>query len=505
MQNRSIHLTANQVRNGRALASVSLAFAALLTMAGCKENQPTQYPAYAAAKRLPLEVCEFKGVEEPLLCGVFEVYEDRQAGVGRTIPIQVVVIPAQEEPRARSAWIEHQGGPRYSMVAGAPNFAEGGIFEGFRRHRDIVLMDPRGLHESGALYCEALLQIRILEPYYPAEQVRACREELEQRADLQQYSTLNAIDDFEDIRKWLGYEQWDVGGWSFGSRFMLTYIHRYPGSVRTASLFVPAILNFDRPLNYARFGQRALDLVFEDCRESPACNERFPNLDEDLSRVLANLDASPQTVEFIDPHSGETTQRELIRGVFAEHLWSAMLYGGQSRELPLVIHSAARGDFAPFLEMAVPTTPPAPEPDGHYWSVVCPEETSRLDPDEVIAAAADTFIGTYTSDEYIAACREWGLPIHPAHPIEPRVFNIPALVVTGDQDPVTPPEYGEEIARHFKDVLYINVPHMGHGPGGMEHAECLDQILYDFVDAGSTSGINTDCVQTMRAAPFRLE
>jgi pimeloyl-ACP methyl ester carboxylesterase len=182
-----------------------------------------------------------------------------------------------------------------------------------------------------------------------------------------------------------------------------------------------------------------------------------------------------------------------------------MLYGNLARQLPLMIHQAAQGDFDLFLNTFVPLEPQPAEPDGHYWSVVCPEETSRLEPEEVIAAAQGTFLGTYTSDEYIAACQEWGLPVHPGHPIEAQTFNIPALVITGDQDPATPPQYGREIVSHFEGGLHINVPHMGHGGSTVQNAECLDQILADFVDRGTTEGLDTTCVETIRPHPFRLD
>ena len=87
----------------------------------------------------------------------------------------------------------------------------------------------------------------------------------------------------------------------------------------------------------------------------------------------------------------------------------------------------------------------------------------------------------------------------------PRTFDIPALIGTGDQDPVTPPEYGEELAGHFEDPLLINVPHMAHGPVGMEKVACLDDILSAFVDRGTTESLDISCIETMRPAPFRLD
>ncbi len=483
---------------------IGIGFLALALPACTREEAQSTYPAFEAAEHLPLEICRVEGVEEPLLCGVLAVYEDRQAEAGRTIPIRVVVVPSQTERRTQSAWIEHQGGPRYSMVATAALFAAGGWLESFRRSRDIVLIDPRGLHESGPLYCDALKTPRILEPYYPVEWVKACRAELDERAALEHYSTINAIDDYEDIRRWLGYAKWDVGGWSFGSRFMLTYLHRYPESIRTVTLVIPSTLNFERPFDYARFGQQALDGVIADCAADAACNERFPSMEADLEKVLADLEAQPAVAAFTDPYTGQETSKALTPGLFAEAIWGALLGNESAHELPFILRHAAEGDFDPLIAARVPTSPPAPEPEGHYLSVVCPEETGRLDRAKALAAAEGTFLGGYYVEEYMNACDAWGLPLHRGHPITPEQFGVPALIVTGDRDPATPPEYGERNATHFENVLHITVPHMAHGTSSMEN-DCTTLIIDAFVDKGSVDGLDTSCVEKMRPPPFRLE
>ncbi len=461
-------------------------------------------PAYEASKRLPLEICEIDNVDEPLLCGVHMVFENRESNSGRRIPIKVVVVPAQQERTTDSAWIEHQGGPRFSMVASAHLFAKGGFLEPFRRARDIVLIDPRGLHQSGPLYCEALKVPRILERYYPPDKVKACREELSKRADLKQYSTLNAIEDFEEIRRWLGYRKWDVGGWSYGSRFMLTYLHSYPESIRSISLIAPSILNFERPRDYARFGQQAFDRLVDDCRNDEACHARFPNIAGNLQMVLSKLETQPAKVEFTDPHSGMVVTRELSRDVFAESIWIALLRTSEARQLPFILEHAAEGNFAPFLDLAVPTSAPPSEPEGHYFSVVCPEETGRLDIGKAADSAKDTFVGTYIAQDYMDACAAWGLPLNPSHPIEPKRFSVPALIVTGKQDPVTAPEYGEIIARHFENGVHISIPHMAHSVSQMKNAECFTQFLSEFVEAGNSKNINMDCPNSLRPPQFRL-
>ncbi len=478
-----------------------------LTITACmstKQANPDSYPAYLAATRLPLEVCQLEGIDEPLLCGVYSVFENRAAMSGRRIPIKVVVVPAQQHRTTESAWIEHPGGPRYSVVRLASAFAEGGYLEAFRRHRDIVLADPRGLHESGPLYCEALKTPRILERYYPPERVKACREELEQRADLAQYSTLNAIDDYEDIRRWLGYPQWDVGGWSYGSRFMLTYLHQYPQSIRSMVLMVPSILNFERPVDYARFGQRAFDAVAADCAADLACHAQFPDVAADLNTVLDRLATQPHAVEIDDPYSKQRTSRLLTRDLFAEMIWVALLQTHEARQLPFVLRHAATGNYEPFLELAVPKTAPAAEPEGHYFSVVCPEETGRLTMAKAEAAAVGTFTGAYIAKDYLEACQAWGLPLHPGHPIAPRKFATPALIITGDQDPVTPPEYGATNAAHFDQPLHLTMRHIAHRTSGVKNIECLTSLLSIFVDRADTRGLDTRCIDSLRPPPFRL-
>ena len=457
-----------------------------------------------AAERLPLEVCQIAGIAEPLLCGTFTTFENRESQEGRTIPIRVVVVPAQSERLTSSAWIEHPGGPRYSTVGTAHYFAAGGWLESFRRTRDVVLVDVRGLHESGALFCDALKYPRYLERYYPPERVAACREELDKKADLRQYSTDNAIGDYEDIRQWLGYEQWDVGGWSFGSRFMLTYVHLHPTSIRSVSLLIPSILNFERPLHYAKFGQRAFDGLVAACKDEEACGRAFPTVETDLDTILARLEDDPLRVDVKNPNSGESTSRSVTRDIFAEEIWASLLDNAVARQLPYVMHHAARGNFDPFLDLAVPKSPQTQEPEGHYLSVVCPEETGRLDQRRVDVAAKDTFVGTYTAKDYMQACEAWGLPLNRLHPITPGVFDIPALIITGALDPATPPEYGARNAQHFVNALHITVDEMSHGESGMRNSACLGDILDRFVTAGTTAGLDTGCVESMQPPPFRL-
>ena len=228
-------------------------------------------------------------------------------------------------------------------------------------------------------------------------------------------------------------------------------------------------------------------------------------MEKDLATVLAALELSPLTVQLIDPTSGEEISRIVSREIFAETVWIALLDTVSARQLPYVLHHAARGNFEPFLELVVPTSPQTQEPEGHYFSVVCPEETSRLNAERIANATEGTFVGGYIAMDYMEACEAWNLPSNQDHPVTPEVFDIPALVVTGELDPATAPEYGVQNSKHFRDVIHITVPQMAHGDSGMENSECLGELLNDFVAAGTASNLDISCVSTMRPPPFRLE
>ena len=105
------------------------------------------------------------------------------------------------------------GGPGESATRAAPVWA--GL--PFERNRDLVFVDQRGTRGSGSLYCEALDEpADVMTPRYHLPAVKACRDLLARHADLTKYSTLDAVEDFDAVRQWLGYDRINLLGGSYG-------------------------------------------------------------------------------------------------------------------------------------------------------------------------------------------------------------------------------------------------------------------------------------------------
>src|SRR6202161_2944078 len=172
-----------------------------------------------------LAPCLIAGVHQVEQCGTILVYENRTTRTGRRIPLHVVVLPARRTPAARDPVVFLTGGPGLAATADAEFAAR--ILAPLHDQRDIVLVDQRGTGHSAPLEChlydDGSLQ-SYMSPMFPAGRVRACRDTLEQSADLTQYTTARAADDLAEVLATLGYASANIVGISYGSRAGLVFL-----------------------------------------------------------------------------------------------------------------------------------------------------------------------------------------------------------------------------------------------------------------------------------------
>lgn len=484
--------------------------------------------ARLAAERLPeLEVCRPEGAQDDMVCGRMTVFEDREAGEGRTIELNVVVVPARSEEPLPDPMVLIAGGPGEGVTGSAPYVPEvaGELLE----RRDVLLVDQRGTGESNGLFCSFGVSREDPQPaydaFFPLEGVRACRRELEERADLMQYTTTIAAGDLEEVRRRLGYGPLNLIGGSYGTRFVQEFLRRHPQSVRTAVLQGVVRMDHRMPLQHAVDGQRSLDMVFLLCEEDPDCREVFPDLREEFWAVLERLEEEPGRATIDNPlldapdgNGGEdedggagaddrTVELSVGRGMFAESLRSLLYTVQGSTELPFIVHRAHQGDFAPFfkttagwrvlveLEIA----------NGLYLSVTCAEDTVWFDPEDAELQNAGTAVGDLRTDAQRAACTAWPVGEIPEDFHEPVRTDRPVLILNGGLDPVTPPRYGREAARFMPESRFVLIPRGHHAYDSLTNQECIEDLMREFIQAGGAEGLDTSCVASMRRPPFVVD
>jgi pimeloyl-ACP methyl ester carboxylesterase len=454
-----------------------------------------------------LKPCRLPGIEEDLSCGKLTVPENRQTRVGRTIELNVVVMPALERGAKEEPLFELAGGPGVAATSAAIFYATEG--KEFRRLCDVVLVDQRGTGESNPLAATPKLKSPqdYLSEMYPITYVEALRSALETKADLTQYTTPIAMDDLDDVRAWLGYERINLFGLSYGTRAALVYLRQHPQRVRSMILMGVSPMDLKVPLHHARGAQRALDLLFDECARDGRCSSAFPELRREWEEVMAKLKGEPARVAYALPEGGGEVTVEIRADIFAEKLRKHMYSPAGARQVPLVVHQAARGDFSPFLQLMIPKDRSRPDfdADGVYLSVTCAEDTRFIDQEEAARMNAANPFGNYRVLQQTRACSTWPQRRIPDDYHQPVVSDVPVLLISGNMDPVTPPECGEEVARHLSNSRHVVIPHHAHMPDGLTNVDCLNNLMLEFLAKADPQSLDPGCVATMHPPPFAIE
>ena len=462
------------------------------------------------SKSISLEPCEVngasEGTKEKVLCGRYEVFEDRVAKAGRKISLKIVVFPATGSDKLGDPFWYLPGGPGSSATEDAPYIAN--QYQKLRERRDIVFVDQRGTGESNPLNCELF---NSADPqsyfgyYFPLEDVRRCRTKLEQNANLKLYTTSIAMDDFDDVRAGLGVDQVNLIGGSYGTRAVQVYLRAHEKHVRTVVLHGVSPTNQFMPRDFPQHTERALNGVIDECLADDACRNAFPQLRTEVKKVLDTLIKGPVEVE-VKRQQG-SSKVKLSRDLAGEAVRYMLYQPGAASRIPLLIHEAANGNFGPladaalFYRMNIVGT----GSNGMYFSVTCAEDLPMIKPGEGEKNSANTFLGDYRLTQQRAACELWVRGDIPSNYSEPTRSKVPALIMTGEWDPVTPPAYGDTAAKYLPNSLHVIVPHGGHGFGGLDGTECLDDLIVKFVTAGTTSGLDTSCVKNIKRRGFVLK
>ncbi|MGH7981908.1 MAG: alpha/beta hydrolase [Candidatus Udaeobacter sp.] len=465
--------------------------------AGCNRNR-------LSGGLSKLKRCDLPGTKEQALCGTFRVFENRETRAGRTIDLNIVVLPALEQKNKREPLFDLAGGPGASSADGAGFYAGPG--KEYRRRHDVVCVDQRGTGKANRLSISRdKTPSYYLSEMYPVDYVRKMRQALEQRADLTKYTTSIAMDDLDDVRAWLGYDRINLFGLSYGTRAALVYMRQHPDHVRSAILAAVAPTDLKMPLHHAESAARAMDLLLGECERDAKCHGAFPEIRDNWKNVLEQLEKQPARVEYSPPSKAAPATVEIQRGVFAEKIRTWMYDRNKAARIPLIVHHAANGDFAPFLKQAIAPSIPDFVADGMYLSVTCAEDVPFINQDEAAALNANNPFGNYRVFQQTRACGMWPRSKIPANFLEPVSSDAPVLIFSGNLDPITPPKYGEEVARHLPNSRHVIIPEAGHGVDGLKDPGCVDRIAVEFLDKGDAKSLDVGCVERMSPPPFVTE
>jgi pimeloyl-ACP methyl ester carboxylesterase len=454
-----------------------------------------------------LHYCKLPGVSDSVLCGSIPVIENRQTSKGRIIRLNVVVVPALHSNSLLAPIFDIDGGPGLADTKNADFYADAS--NPLRQHHDIVLVDVRGTGKSNSLYCPSLQNRPTLkeqlQDMFPPEAVKQCYSELSQHADLTQYTTTNVVKDFEDVRKWLGYNKIELFSLSYGTRVALVYMKMFPASIEGCILWSPIATYGRMPLYHALYAQNTLEKIFSDCKNDSSCSNSFPSFENEFNSLEQKAKQEPLRFTWKDS-SGHAEQYSVTWDVLAIKIRELMYSPQGLRTIPFIVHQLYLGNFEPFVKLYTQDSDTTKNNSlGFYLCVTCAEDVPFIPRGEINSITKGTFVGTYRIDQQEMACANWVRGVIPKDFLDTIHSNVPTLIFSGGFDPVTPPSFAKEIASHLPNSTLVTIPQMSHMIEGLSHLECFIQIALNFLDHPSQPKLNLDCVKQMKRGPFKLK
>ena len=438
--------------------------------------------------------CHLPGAEEALRCVTLPLPLDYATPSGLTLKLHVTVAPAfREAARADPLFI----------LAGGPGQAGTDVlvllnhsFRRVRATRDIVVIDQRGTGLSDKLDCPPVPNAEALSPAGQEQAVRNCIAAV--KRPFSAYTTANAARDIEQVRVALGYGAINLWGASYGTRLAQHYARAYPAKVR--ALILDGVVAPDQVIPAGgRDAAAALELVFADCAADPACKAAYPALRQQYADVAARVAGAPVQLDLPDPRTARKIRVQMNSERFLGTVHNILYSAADTRRLPFLIHSAHANRWQPFVarrNAAGDFSHQGPVAQLLHLAVVCAEDLPRLTPalrkdDEAELTAALT-------TRMVSLCAM--INVAPAPQQAPTAIKAPVLMLSGENDPVTPPRRARAAGELMARAQHLTVAHVGHG---ISQLGCAPRLLREFLDRPEQQ-VNAACLKEIPAPTFQL-
>jgi pimeloyl-ACP methyl ester carboxylesterase len=432
----------------------------------------------------PCTLSHPSGTRVAARCGAVAVDVDGAPG-GEFVDVGYAVLSATGS--------DPKGGP-IALLAGGPGESATRDFAPelprltrLREQHDLVLVDVRGTGRSRPQQCQDTRPLpERLADIDGLETLPACIAGL--TLDPRFITTRDAARDVDAVRAAVGVDAWDIVGVSYGTRLALIYDQMFPGRARTLTL--DGFAAIDRALG----ADVAADMTAALRAVSPAAVDDFVA----AKRALA---ASPQTVTVAHPSTGAPVTFAMT----AQMLNSAVrmaLYSDVTRAiLPPLLRDARAGRVGPLAAQVLMLMDTMGEVIHApvNASVLCAEDVPYFDAVDASAVDANAVDANVFDDEranMTRMCAAWPKATTPRPTLSSA--KTPTLILSGAQDPITPPHHAERVLGRFVDVKHVVAPGLGHHvlPYG-----CVVDVVADFIAAGTTAGLAVDCVSELHAFP----
>ena len=255
------------------------------------------------------------------------------------------------------------------------------------------------------------------------------------------------------------------------------YDRLFPTAVRSMVLDSVFVNQPDVDAAELVFGQRAMDRIFAECRNNPHCIERFGSeLENDFYHFLEQLEARKPALEIQWPGASTPVSIPLTGSLVVNTLHTAMYSTDTLADIPLTISQLIAGNFdrfrADIKAYFQSYSPDYTFSDTAFLTYQCgdknftEEGAEHLDHLKLVPYWEFKQGQTYMQ----SVCDAYGIRALPDILARSYSSDTLTLFLSGELDPVTPPENADKAAASYRYQWHFTEPYASHDV--ISHSQC---------------------------------
>jgi pimeloyl-ACP methyl ester carboxylesterase len=447
---------------------------------------PSPLPPTETASPSPTPPASYQPVFEPAECafpvpegtnpecGYLVVPENRARPDGKQVRLHVAIFHSRSANPNPDPVVHLSGGPGASALALSGYLFHTGL-DKILDSRDLVIFDQRGTgYSQPSLNCperQAITPQLLDGSLSKAEEDRLivdvfqrCHDRLSaQGIDLSAYTSAASAADVEDLRRVLGYPQLNLHSVSYGTRLALTVMRDDPQGVRSVVLDSTLPLQVNLYTALAPNAARAFKVLFDRCAADRACSQAYPDLETSFYNLVDQLNANPLMVNV--QANGSVYPVRVDGDLLVDVLFTGLYNPSVISYMPKMISDIQQGNTA-ILKERLGLYFDTSTALGLQMSMICAEEIPFSSPEEAFDLAQGTppQIANFfpaSVQPLFTACQAWGADPDLRENL-PVTSNVPALVLGGEFDPITPPSWGRMAVENLSQAYFYEFPANGH-------------------------------------------
>lgn len=367
------------------------------------------------------------------------------------------------------------------FIAGGPGASGIGSFAGnagwllpLRRFGDLVLVEQRGsgfsrprldCAEHWELPIEAPLERRRLIEV-ARRQFSACRRTWQaEGVDLSGYNTVAYAEDIVEVADALGYRQFSVIAFSYGTQIALELLRSHSHRLTRAVLLgvMGPSDSLRNPLDHDAVLGRAAELLRDD--EASAV---YPDLVSSTADTIAMLRRAPVRVSIPDAGDGEPTEFVYDELAYRRQMVTRLGIRDELAKLPRFNRALLTGFDREWLQSELRIRlrgllwmrkgPLAMRSAAQHYVTVC----AAADPTPRVDVPSTCVLGHTFHPALPEACDAWRVPNLGENFREPPRSNVPVLMFSAELDTKTPAQQAERLLPYLDNARHVLLLNAGH-------------------------------------------